>query len=68
MVYLHLLLQPPWDTELGDKYIIHYTYGCDYNMQVTESFCSCLAMSWMSVYVKLQLPVYGDATIPVETL
>ncbi|CAK9218283.1 unnamed protein product [Sphagnum jensenii] len=27
------MLQPPWDTELGDKYIIHYTYGCDYNMQ-----------------------------------
>lgn len=27
-------LQPPWDTDLGNKYIIHYTYGCDYNMQV----------------------------------
>ncbi|CAM6044368.1 unnamed protein product [Sphagnum compactum] len=25
------MLQPPWDTELGDKYIIHYTYGCDYD-------------------------------------
>lgn len=36
MVYLHLLLQPPWDTELGDKYIIHYTYGCDYDMKVTK--------------------------------
>ncbi|KAH8976071.1 hypothetical protein BDL97_01G194900 [Sphagnum fallax] len=27
------MLQPPWDTELGDKYIIHYTYGCDYDMK-----------------------------------
>ncbi|KAG6548902.1 hypothetical protein Mapa_009665 [Marchantia paleacea] len=27
------MLQPPWDTEIGDKYIIHYTYGCDYNMK-----------------------------------
>ncbi len=22
------------DTDLGEKYIIHYTYGCDYTMQV----------------------------------
>ncbi|CAM6093762.1 unnamed protein product [Calypogeia fissa] len=27
------MLQPPWDLELGDMYIIHYTYGCDYTMQ-----------------------------------
>jgi hypothetical protein len=27
------MLQPPWDTELGESYIIHYTYGCDYNMK-----------------------------------
>jgi len=26
--------QPPWDIEVGDKYIIHYTYGCDYDMKV----------------------------------
>lgn len=26
--------KPPWDLEVGDKYIIHYTYGCDYNMKV----------------------------------
>ncbi|KAF2563138.1 hypothetical protein F2Q70_00018704 [Brassica cretica] len=25
--------KPPWDTEVGDKYIIHYTYGCDYDMK-----------------------------------
>ncbi|KAI4386217.1 hypothetical protein MLD38_004168 [Melastoma candidum] len=27
------MLQPPWDLEVGDKFIIHYTYGCDYNMK-----------------------------------
>ncbi|XP_041998914.1 hydroxyproline O-arabinosyltransferase RDN2-like [Salvia splendens] len=27
------MLQPPWDTEVGQKFIIHYTYGCDYNMK-----------------------------------
>lgn len=27
------MIQPPWDLEVGKKYIIHYTYGCDYNMQ-----------------------------------
>ncbi|KAF7836210.1 hydroxyproline O-arabinosyltransferase 3-like [Senna tora] len=27
------MLQPPWDLETRNKYIIHYTYGCDYNMK-----------------------------------
>lgn len=26
--------QPPWDTEIGKAFIIHYTYGCDYDMKV----------------------------------
>ncbi|KAG2674700.1 hypothetical protein I3760_13G150000 [Carya illinoinensis] len=25
------MLQPPWDLEVGKNFIIHYTYGCDYN-------------------------------------
>ncbi|XP_040993534.1 hydroxyproline O-arabinosyltransferase PLENTY-like [Juglans microcarpa x Juglans regia] len=25
------MLQPPWDLNVGKKFIIHYTYGCDYN-------------------------------------
>ncbi|XP_052876564.1 hydroxyproline O-arabinosyltransferase RDN2-like isoform X1 [Gossypium arboreum] len=25
--------KPPWDFEIGKKFIIHYTYGCDYNMK-----------------------------------
>ncbi|KAI7988882.1 Hydroxyproline O-arabinosyltransferase 1 [Camellia lanceoleosa] len=28
-------MQPPWDTEIGNKFIIHFTYGCDYDMKVT---------------------------------
>ncbi|KAL9404788.1 hypothetical protein Peur_001760 [Populus x canadensis] len=27
------MLQPPWDFEVGKRFIIHYTYGCDYNMK-----------------------------------
>lgn len=27
------MLQPPWDLEVGRKFIIHYTYGCDYTMK-----------------------------------
>ncbi|KAH7436271.1 hypothetical protein KP509_05G011400 [Ceratopteris richardii] len=27
------MVQPPWDLEVAEKYIIHYTYGCDYTMQ-----------------------------------
>ncbi|KAF6155405.1 hypothetical protein GIB67_019931 [Kingdonia uniflora] len=26
------MLQPPWDLDIGKKYIIHYTYGCDYSL------------------------------------
>ncbi|KAJ4827237.1 Hydroxyproline O-arabinosyltransferase 1 [Turnera subulata] len=28
-----IIVKPPWDTEVGKKFIIHYTYGCDYNMK-----------------------------------
>ncbi|KAJ3695529.1 hypothetical protein LUZ60_000906 [Juncus effusus] len=27
------MIQPPWDLEVGNKFIIHYTYGCDYDME-----------------------------------
>ncbi|PON97618.1 Hydroxyproline O-arabinosyltransferase [Trema orientale] len=27
------MLQPPWDYEVGKRFIIHYTYGCDYNLK-----------------------------------
>ncbi|XP_076953017.1 hydroxyproline O-arabinosyltransferase 1-like [Bidens hawaiensis] len=33
ILYKDFMLQPPWDTEIDDKFIIHYTYGCDYDMQ-----------------------------------
>ena len=29
-----LIFQPPWDLDTRKKFIIHYTYGCDYNMKV----------------------------------
>ncbi|KAL3844006.1 hypothetical protein ACJIZ3_001409 [Penstemon smallii] len=28
-----ILGKPPWDTAIGKSYIIHYTYGCDYDLQ-----------------------------------
>ncbi|KAF9598295.1 hypothetical protein IFM89_026562 [Coptis chinensis] len=27
------MLQPPWDLEVGKRFIIHYTYGCDYSLE-----------------------------------
>ncbi|KAJ0648785.1 putative glycosyltransferase HPAT/SRGT1 [Helianthus annuus] len=27
------MLQPPWDAETGKRFIIHYTFGCDYNLK-----------------------------------
>ncbi|XP_010544263.1 PREDICTED: uncharacterized protein LOC104816926 [Tarenaya hassleriana] len=27
------MLQPPWDVETGKSFILHYTYGCDYNLK-----------------------------------
>ncbi|XP_073136493.1 hydroxyproline O-arabinosyltransferase 1-like [Henckelia pumila] len=33
ILYKEFMIQPPWDTEIGKAYIIHYTYGCDYDLQ-----------------------------------
>ncbi|KAK1369943.1 Hydroxyproline O-arabinosyltransferase [Heracleum sosnowskyi] len=33
ILYKDFMIQPPWDRELGNKYILHYTYGCDYDMK-----------------------------------
>ncbi|KAL6898042.1 hypothetical protein ACP4OV_006638 [Aristida adscensionis] len=27
------MIQPPWDLDVGNAFIIHYTYGCDYDMK-----------------------------------
>ncbi|KAI3984195.1 hypothetical protein MKX01_011149 [Papaver californicum] len=27
------MIQPPWDTEIGKTFIIHFTYGCDYSLK-----------------------------------
>ncbi|XXG51996.1 hypothetical protein AAC387_Pa03g0429 [Persea americana] len=33
ILYKDFMIQPPWDLEVGKKFIIHYTYGCDYDMK-----------------------------------
>ncbi|KAG8483609.1 hypothetical protein CXB51_022438 [Gossypium anomalum] len=33
ILHKDFMLQPPWDTEVGKKFILHYTYGCDYNLK-----------------------------------
>ncbi|KAL7159012.1 hypothetical protein ABFS83_01G001000 [Erythranthe nasuta] len=33
ILYKEFMIQPPWDTAIGKAYIIHYTYGCDYDLQ-----------------------------------
>lgn len=32
------MIQPPWDLEIGEKFIIHYTYGCDYDLNGTLTY------------------------------
>lgn len=32
------MVQPPWDLEVGNSFIIHYTYGCDYDMKGTLTY------------------------------
>ncbi|XP_057775580.1 hydroxyproline O-arabinosyltransferase 1-like [Salvia miltiorrhiza] len=33
VLHKEFMIQPPWDTTIGNAYIIHYTYGCDYDLQ-----------------------------------
>lgn len=33
ILHKEFMIQPPWDTTIGKSYIIHYTYGCDYDLQ-----------------------------------
>ncbi|XP_028221772.1 hydroxyproline O-arabinosyltransferase 3-like isoform X2 [Glycine soja] len=30
----NFMLQPPWDFDVENNFIIHYTYACDYNLKV----------------------------------
>lgn len=30
----YTIFQPPWDLSTRNKYILHYNYGCDYNLKV----------------------------------
>ncbi|KAK1288889.1 hypothetical protein QJS10_CPB19g00611 [Acorus calamus] len=38
ILYKDFMIQPPWDLEVGKKFIIHYTYGCDYDMQGKSTY------------------------------
>ncbi|KAJ0961318.1 hypothetical protein J5N97_000724 [Dioscorea zingiberensis] len=33
ILHKDFMIQPPFDTEVGDMYIIHFTYGCDYDLK-----------------------------------
>ncbi|KAG6649657.1 hypothetical protein CIPAW_07G226800 [Carya illinoinensis] len=33
ILYKGFMIQPPWETQVGETFIIHYTYGCDYTMK-----------------------------------
>ncbi|XP_060208844.1 hydroxyproline O-arabinosyltransferase 1-like isoform X1 [Lycium barbarum] len=33
VLHKEFMIQPPWDTQIGKAFIIHYTYGCDYDMK-----------------------------------
>ncbi|KAH7439822.1 hypothetical protein KP509_04G078000 [Ceratopteris richardii] len=32
------MIQPPFDTRIEEKFIIHYTYGCDYDLNGTLTY------------------------------
>ncbi|OAY82012.1 hypothetical protein ACMD2_01677, partial [Ananas comosus] len=33
ILYKDFMIQPPWDLSVGETFIIHYTYGCDYSLK-----------------------------------
>ncbi|XP_019093386.1 PREDICTED: uncharacterized protein LOC104753988 [Camelina sativa] len=33
ILHKDFMIQPPWDPETNNTYIIHYTYGCDFDMK-----------------------------------
>ncbi|KAG9147978.1 hypothetical protein Leryth_003568 [Lithospermum erythrorhizon] len=33
ILYKEFMIQPPFDRSIGKSFIIHYTYGCDYDMK-----------------------------------
>lgn len=51
-LFVENLRQPPWDTVIGKAFIIHYTYGCDYDLQVSikHGFFSFLVKVWNSLF------------------
>lgn len=40
-----IIFQPPWDLKVGKTFIIHYTYGCDYTLEVTKLYLHLVHLS-----------------------
>ncbi|KAL7150936.1 hypothetical protein ABFS83_05G147100 [Erythranthe nasuta] len=38
ILHKEFMIQPPWDTTTDKTYIIHYTYGCDYDLQGKSTY------------------------------
>ncbi|XWS52617.1 hypothetical protein CRYUN_Cryun11dG0086000 [Craigia yunnanensis] len=60
------MLQPPWDLEVRKKFIIHYTYGCDYNLKVQphkDHSVSNLLFLKYTLYAVIYLP-FEDEILP----
>ncbi|KAF5959645.1 hypothetical protein HYC85_000854 [Camellia sinensis] len=54
---------PPWDLETGKFFIIHYTYGCDYNMKfkLITSVSRVVILNRSSVSPKDNLRIHSIA-------
>ncbi|KAJ6794844.1 hydroxyproline O-arabinosyltransferase 1-like [Iris pallida] len=38
ILHKDFMIQPPWDLDVAEKFIIHYTYGCDYDLQGRSTY------------------------------
>ncbi|GFP93423.1 hypothetical protein PHJA_001486700 [Phtheirospermum japonicum] len=38
ILWEEFMLQPPWDLETANKFILHFTYACDYNLKGELTF------------------------------
>ena len=42
-----MMSQPPWDTKLEPFYILHYTYGMDYTLEVSLAWLKPPAFTYL---------------------
>ncbi|ONK59602.1 uncharacterized protein A4U43_C08F8150 [Asparagus officinalis] len=38
ILHKDFMIQPPWDLDVAEKFIIHYTYGCDYDLKGKSTY------------------------------